>query len=83
MARMIYYPNEGLAVEGEGEGDAEVGEAVDKIHGSVGKAGVSAGLGMHDGGLNPGGGNRVSGEIYPSIGSQMKVGASVNRIPGA
>lgn len=55
MARMIYYPNEGLAVEGEGEGDAEVGEAVDKIHGSVGKAGVSAGLGMHGGGLNPGG----------------------------
>ena len=31
---VVDYTNQGLAVEGECEGDAEVGEAVDKVDGS-------------------------------------------------
>ena len=38
--RLVDYTNQRLAVEGESEGDAEVGEAVDKVDSS--KRGVSA-----------------------------------------
>lgn len=34
MGGVVDYTNQGLAVEGEGEGDAEVGEAVNKVDGS-------------------------------------------------